>query len=109
VVKKSSKRFLRQRANAACSCSTELPKNDCPNAELAPLREAVGGLYMMVLKTRTLYEQMIHFLQQQVLERLGYATVSNGWWYERRQSNGGGVSAAYDRKKGRAFVQTSPR
>jgi hypothetical protein len=38
-----------------------------------------------------------------------HATVSNGWWYERRQSNGGGVSVAYDRKKGRAFVQTSPR
>ena len=38
-----------------------------------------------------------------------HATVSNGWWHERRQSNGGGVSVAYDRTKGRAFVQTSPR
>jgi hypothetical protein len=37
------------------------------------------------------------------------ATVSDGLWYERRRGNGGGVTVAYDRTKGRAYIQTSPR
>ena len=36
-----------------------------PARELAPPREAVGGLYTMVLKNRIVYEQMIHFRQAQ--------------------------------------------
>jgi hypothetical protein len=37
------------------------------------------------------------------------AVVSNGLYYEARQSNGGGVSVAYDRAATRAFFQSNPR
>jgi len=36
-------------------------------------------------------------------------TITNGLSYEARQSNGGGITALYDRTKQRAYVQTNPR
>lgn len=37
------------------------------------------------------------------------AEVSEGYYYEDRQSNGGGCTAVYDNKKGRAYYNYSPR
>ena len=37
------------------------------------------------------------------------ATISDGLYYESRRNNGGGVMVCYDRKIGRAFLQTNPR
>jgi hypothetical protein len=38
-----------------------------------------------------------------------FAVVSDGLGYVHRQSNGGGVWVAYDRKRGRAFFHSAPR
>lgn len=38
-----------------------------------------------------------------------YACVTDGLGYTYRQSNGGGIQVAYDRKLGRAFFHSSPR
>jgi len=35
--------------------------------------------------------------------------VADGLYYNHRRSNGGGVSVAYDRERGRAYFQSSPR
>ncbi len=37
------------------------------------------------------------------------ALVANGLWHEERQANGGGITVAYDRARGRAFVSHSSR
>ena len=42
-------------------------------------------------------------------EEAGTATVTDGLYYSERRSNGGGVSLAYDRQRGRVFYQTNPR
>jgi hypothetical protein len=36
-------------------------------------------------------------------------TIERGYFYDRRQSNGGGVTVGYDVDTARAYVQTSPR
>ena len=38
-----------------------------------------------------------------------HATVADGFYYENRRGNGGGVSVAFDRTKGRVYFQTNPR
>jgi hypothetical protein len=35
--------------------------------------------------------------------------ISDGLYYSRRAANGGGVTVAYDRKDGRAYIQSSSR
>jgi hypothetical protein len=35
--------------------------------------------------------------------------VTNGFWHEIRQSNGGGINVVFDRIRQRAYVQSSPR
>jgi hypothetical protein len=42
-------------------------------------------------------------------ENRNQALITDGLYYEHRQSNGGGVRVGYDRDKGRAFFQSSPR
>jgi hypothetical protein len=37
------------------------------------------------------------------------ATISDGYFYEKRQSNGGGVCVAYNSKAKRAYFQSNPR
>lgn len=37
------------------------------------------------------------------------ATIDEGYFYAHRQSNGGGVWVAYDKKRGRAYYKSMPR
>ena len=42
-------------------------------------------------------------------ERLTRKTITDGYYYDYRQRNGGGVTVGYDLTSGRAYCQTSPR
>jgi hypothetical protein len=42
-------------------------------------------------------------------ENIKNAIIMDGYFYENRQKNGGGVCVAYDRKTKRAYFQSNPR
>jgi len=49
------------------------------------------------------------FAELEQWEATYLARVSDGLYFNNRRSNGGGVTVAFDRTKGRAYFQTNPR